>query len=203
MRTAFIVLGVFAEMAAWWLVSVKGRDVWKLMPLVLVVLGVAAVLGARAREPEVDRTVALAAGAGAGVALYLATRVFLRLALRWEPFRRHTGDVYGRASGTPMLRALTLSLGAMVPAEELFWRGLAQGELARGSLGSVGGALVAWALYVVANLPSRSLPIIAGAAAGGAAWGALAWWTGGILAPLTSHILWTGLMLVRPPSEVR
>jgi membrane protease YdiL (CAAX protease family) len=57
---------------------------------------------------------------------------------------------------------------------------------------------------VVANVPSRSLPIVAGALVGGAVWGALAWWSGGVLAPLASHILWTGLMLARPPraSEV-
>jgi membrane protease YdiL (CAAX protease family) len=53
-------------------------------------------------------------------------------------------------------------------------------------------------------VPSRSLPIVAGALVGGALWGALAWWSGGVLAPLASHILWTGLMLARPPraSEV-
>ena len=56
-------------------------------------------------------------------------------------------------------------------------------------------AVVAWAGYVVANLPSRSLPIVAGAVVGGALWAALAWWSGGVLAPLASHILWTGLML--------
>jgi len=55
----------------------------------------------------------------------------------------------------------------------------------------------------VANLPSRSLPIVAGAVVGGAVWGALAWWSGGLAAPLASHILWTGLMLVLPPGAGR
>jgi membrane protease YdiL (CAAX protease family) len=54
-------------------------------------------------------------------------------------------------------------------------------------------------LYVVANLPSRLLPIIAAAVVGGALWTALAWWTGGVLAPIASHMLWTGLMLGFPP----
>ena len=54
-------------------------------------------------------------------------------------------------------------------------------------------------LYVLANLPSRSLPIVAGAIVGGAVWGALAWWSGAVLAALASHIAWTGLMLVLPP----
>jgi len=34
-------------------------------------------------------------------------------------------------------------------------------------------------------------------------WGALAWWSGGLAAPLASHILWTGLMLVLPPKVGR
>lgn len=203
MRAAFIVLGAAGEMAVWWLVSTRGRDVWRLMPAVLAAMGVAAALGARARVPEVERVAALAAGAGAGLVLHLATRAFVSLVSRWETFRRQTGDMYGKASGVPRSRALVLSLGVMVPAEELFWRGFAQHELAVTSLGAAGGALVAWALYVLANVPSRSLPIIAGAVVGGGVWGALAWWSGGIIAPLASHILWTGLMLARPMSEDR
>lgn len=200
-RAALILLGTLGEMAAWWAVSKRSRDVWALMPVVLAGMGVAALVGARAREPEVDRMVALAAGAGAGLVLFVATRVFVRVVSRWEAFGRHTGDMYGRAGEVPLHRALVLSLGVMVPAEELFWRGLVQQELSLGWLGTRGGALVAWALYVLANLPSRSLPIVAGAVVGGAVWGGLAWWSGGILAGLASHILWTGLMLVLPPKS--
>jgi membrane protease YdiL (CAAX protease family) len=86
-----------------------------------------------------------------------------------------------------------------VPGEELFFRGLTQRTLAETSLGAGGAALVALVLYVLGNLPSRSLPIVAGAIVGGAVWGALAWWSGAVLAPLASHVAWTGLMLVVPP----
>jgi membrane protease YdiL (CAAX protease family) len=45
------------------------------------------------------------------------------------------------------------------------------------------------------------MPIVAGAVVGGAVWAGLWWWSGGMLAPLVSHILWTGAMLVRPPGD--
>jgi membrane protease YdiL (CAAX protease family) len=38
---------------------------------------------------------------------------------------------------------------------------------------------------------------------GGVVWGGLAWWSGGVLASLGSHILWTGLMLLLPPGAGR
>ena len=44
---------------------------------------------------------------------------------------------------------------------------------------------------------------MAGAIVGGALWGGLAWWSGGVLASLGSHILWTGLMLLLPPGAGR
>jgi membrane protease YdiL (CAAX protease family) len=90
----------------------------------------------------------------------------------------------------------------MVPAEELFWRGLFQGRLDDATTPAV-AAVLAWLAYLVANAASRSLPIVAGAIVGGAVWAGLAWWSGGVLASLASHILWTGLMLALPPGAGR
>jgi membrane protease YdiL (CAAX protease family) len=93
-----------------------------------------------------------------------------------------------------------------VPGEELFWRGLFQPELAEALDAPALAALVAWAAYVAANLPSRNLAIVAGAVVGGAVWSGLGWWSGGPLAPLVSHVAWTALMISYPvvrPSEVR
>ena len=70
--------------------------------------------------------------------------------------------------------------------------------------GAGGAAVAVLVLYVVANLPSTiAARSCAGAVVGGAVWGALAWWPAGVLAPLASHILWTGLMLVLPPKVGR
>ena len=52
--------------------------------------------------------------------------------------------------------------------------------------------------FVLANLPSANLAIAAGAVVGGAVWVALAWWTGGVLASLACHIVWTGMMIAFP-----
>ena len=203
MQWAVMVAGLVAEIVGWWFVSARGRDVWRLMPVVLGTMGVAAVL---ARPPvaasEVTATTALAIGLASGLALFLGTRVFVWAAAHWEPFRRDVVEKYSEAAEVSLMRSLLLSLVIMVPSEELFWRGLFQGRLAVAMAAGV-AAVVAWFGYVVANLSSRSLPIVAGAVVGGAVWTGLAWWSGGVLASLASHILWTGLMLALPPGAGR
>ena len=202
----FVVLGLVVTMLAWRLVTVKGRDVWSTIPPALGVLGAASLLlWSRVPDPapgaaNVPGTIgALAIGAATGIALYVGTLVFVAVAQHIPAFARQTAAAYQRAGTTDPRRELILSLLLAVPGEELFWRGFAY-RAGVDTLTSAGiAAVVVCLLYVIANLPSRSLPIIAGALVGGALWGALAWWTGGVLAPLASHILWTGLMLARPP----
>jgi membrane protease YdiL (CAAX protease family) len=196
LATLVIVLGLAAEMVGWWLVSAHGRDVWRLMPVVLV--GMAAAASLMERGQLAWGTAADAAlGAAVGLALYVGTRLFVWAANHWEPFRRQVAAEYGQAATITLSRSLVLSLVVMVPAEELFWRAFTQAWL-DASWGAAAGAAGAWLLYVVANAPSRSLPIVAGAIVGGGVWVALWWATGGVLAPLGSHILWTGLMLALP-----
>ena len=203
MQIAVMVVGAVAEFVGWWFVATGRADVWKLMPVVLGAMGVAAVLV----RPPVAATgtgamTALLVGLGAGLALYVGTRVFVWLASRWTPFRRDVLEKYGQAGEVTLLTSLVLSLAIMVPAEELFWRGLFQGRLDDATTPAA-AALLAWLAYLVANAASRSLPIVAGAIVGGAVWAGLAWWSGGVLASLASHILWTGLMLALPPGAGR
>src|SRR6266542_1894525 len=94
--------------------------------------------------------------------------------------------------------AFYLASGASAPGEELFWRGLFEWRLAR-AVGWPGATAATWGAYVLVNLASQNLPIIAGAIVGGAVWGGLALWTRGVVASLACHIVWTGLMLARPP----
>jgi membrane protease YdiL (CAAX protease family) len=179
------------------------RSLWRVMPAVLLTMGVVAVL---VRQPVSStgptESLALAVGTASGSALYLATRAFVAIATRWEPFRRATADIYAEAAPIPIALALALSVVVMVPSEELFWRGLVQSRL-DDLVGSAAAAVLTWLAYVSVNLPSRSVPIVLGAAVGGAVWAALAWWSGGMLASLSSHILWTGLMLALPPAPGR
>ena len=204
MIATLMVLGVVAEGAAWWWISSRGSSVWGTMTPVLVTLGALALLTGRPEAAE-DVTLAAAAAAGltGGLALYLATRVFVAvIAPRWGSFRAQSVSMYGRRGAISLGAVLALTALLMVPGEELFWRGLFLPEL-DGALDSpVLAAVLAWAAFVAANLPSRNLAIVAGAVVGGAAWVALASWSGGVLAGLLCHAAWTTLMLVRPPLAI-
>jgi hypothetical protein len=166
-------------------------------PVLLVLgLGTIAILGS---DLSLGPASSIPAGLASGIVLYAATLAFVRVVARWEPFRRHVADLYAEAETEPLGRQLGLALLVSVPGEELFWRGLVQPMLAV-SIGAFGAAAATVAISVAANAPSRRLPIVAAALVGGAVWSGLAWWSGGVLAPIASHMAWTGLMLVRPPA---
>lgn len=197
------VVGFVAEATAWWAVRSRRASLWKLLPVVLAAMAFAAVLvrpPIAAADVSVGR--ALAVGAASGLGLYLATRVFVAVASRWAFFRRATVEIYAEAAPIPITLALTLSIVIMVPAEELFYRGLVQSGLDE-LWGPAAAAVITWLVYTAVNATSRSLPIVLGAAVGGALWAGLAWWSGGMLASLASHILWTGPMLALPPAPGR
>ena len=198
-----MLLGAFAEAVGWRLVATGRAVVWRLMPPILLGMGVVAALARRpVAATEVDEGTALAVGAVSGLALYAATRVFVAFAARWEPFRRQVIGKYEEAAEVSLARSLGLSLLILVPGEELFWRGLFQARLGQALTGAAAGAWT-WLAYVGVNAASASLPIVAGAVVGGALWAGLAVWSGGMLASLTSHMLWTGLMLALPPGAGR
>lgn len=199
MAVAVMIGGALLEVAAWWAVSRKGVSIWVAMGIALPAMGIAALaVGEPALSPAVSAGVAAAAGAGAGMALYLATRLFVAAIQPWRAFQRHSVQMYARQAGLPLAAAIVLAAAVMAPGEELFWRGLFQAKLSVALDGRTAGAAIAWAAFAVANLPSRNLAIIAGAVVGGAVWGALAWWTGGVLASIVCHSLWTALMLAFP-----
>ena len=198
-----MVLGALAEAIGWRLVATRRAVVWRLMPPILLTMGVAAALARRpVAATEVADGTALAVGLASGLALYAATRGFVAVASRWEPFRRHVVDKYEEAAEVSLARSLGLSLLILVPGEELFWRGLFQARLGQALAGLAAGAWT-WLAYVGVNAASASLPIVAGAIVGGALWAGLAVWSGGMLASLASHMLWTGLMLALPPGAGR
>ncbi|MDQ5832301.1 MAG: CPBP family glutamic-type intramembrane protease, partial [Actinomycetota bacterium] len=202
-----MVAGFAAQATAWWFIASRRRGVWRVMTPILAAMGFAALLVHRpAWTPRVDVAATVGVGIATGLALYGATRVFVGVVRSWETFRRHSIAMYAQQEGVPLAAALALSLVLSVPGEELFWRGLFQPELAEALDAAALGALIAWAAYVAANLPSRNFAIVAGAVVGGAVWSGLGWWSGGPLAPLVSHLAWTGLMISFPvirPSEVR
>jgi membrane protease YdiL (CAAX protease family) len=195
--------GVLAVVVAWRLVATGRSSVWATMSVVMAGAAAAALATGRVSlSPEVRPVWAGLAGAGAGLALYAATAVFVMVVRRWPTFARHVESVYDQRKGMPLVAGLALAAGIVSPSEEIFWRGLFQGRLAETVSGPV-AAVLAWAAYVGANVASGSLPIVAAAMVSGAVWGGLALWTGGILASLACHSLWTGLMVARPLGGTR
>src|SRR5918992_2749480 len=173
MEETVLVLGVVAEATAWWFVSSRGMDVWRVVTPVLLGMGVAAfVFGPPAWSPEVDPVVAALVGVGAGIAFYAATRAFVAVVRSWRPFQRHSAELYTQQGDLSLAAALALSAGVTVTAEEVFWRGFAQPELAR-TFDDAIAAVVVWVAFVAANVPSRNLAVVARALVGGGVWSAL------------------------------
>jgi uncharacterized protein len=203
MPAVVLVLGVLAQVIIWRLV-VRGRfPFWPATATTFTVLGVASLLTG---DPSCcrEKEFATAAGVGiaSGMALYGATRLVVGIATRYPRLDRAVADVYRRTQETTFLTAVALTLAIAVPGEELFWRGLVLSELQEAT-SSTTGAFLTWAAAVSVNAAWVSAPLLAGAVVGGALWTWLATWSGGVVAPLASHLVWTGLMLSWPPLAAR
>ncbi|MGH2724119.1 MAG: CPBP family intramembrane glutamic endopeptidase [Actinomycetota bacterium] len=196
---ALAVAGPVAVAGAWVVVRRRGVSIWVAMGAAVGVMGGLALATGRVRAAaEVGMGPAAAAGLGAGVALYLATAAFLAMARRWPPLTRHAEALYDQRRGLSLGAALGVAVLVVSPGEELLWRGIVQPVLAE-AVGAAFAAVLAWAAYVATNAVSASIPIVLGAVVGGAAWGALALWSGGVVAGILCHGVWTGLMIARPP----
>jgi membrane protease YdiL (CAAX protease family) len=197
--TVVAAAGIVAVAGAWYLVRERSLSVWRTMAVTMAVLGILSMASGRVRSAtRIEIAPAIAIGLGSGAALYVLTLTFFRVARPWVALRRQTRDLYERRRGTSPVEAFGVGALLVSSGEELFWRGLVH-DLAFAAVGSVQGALLAWGLYVAANIASGSLPILLGAAVGGAAWGTLAWWSGGVAASVACHVTWTALMIARPP----
>jgi membrane protease YdiL (CAAX protease family) len=110
-------------------------------------------------------------------------------------------SIYRRGDEASVAAVLALSFVTAV-GEELFWRGLVQPEL-RAAISPILGAALSWIAYVGANAAAANPPLLAAALVGGALWTALGAWSDGVVAPIASHVAWTGLMVAWPPSAAR
>ncbi|MEA2550772.1 MAG: protease family protein [Actinomycetota bacterium] len=204
MRAALIVIVAVAEVVSWRIVARRGKaNEWNLMIAVFFLQGVVG-LSMWHIEWCSDSTIrdAVLLGLGSGSALYAATRAFVAVALRVPIFRAHVADRYERAALVPLPVAVAIAVVIAAPGEELFWRGLVQGLGGAHSTEFVGAAL-AWAGYIAVKSATGSLPLIAAAVVGGLAWGVVTIATGGILAAVMCHGVWTALMLAFPPRSGR
>ncbi|MBA3738043.1 MAG: CPBP family intramembrane metalloprotease [Actinobacteria bacterium] len=199
MPVAVLVLGVSAQVAVWRLVVRDRLPFWPATATTFAALGLASLLiGDPSCCREEEAAIAAGLGIASGVAFYGATRLVVGLATRFPLLDRAVADVYRRTQETTFPIAVALTLAIAVPGEELFWRGLVLPEL-QDATSTTTGAILTWAAAVGVNAAGASAPLLAGAVVGGALWTWLATWSGGVVASLASHLVWTGLMLSWPP----
>jgi len=181
-------IGLTAATALWTVAFSRKQRFWETMAIGVGSLGAFALYANPALRKTTLKPRDLAVGLGTAVGLYGVFQVGDRVARRAIPSgAADIEDIYLRRTLAPRkLIAPALAL-LIAPGEELFWRGLFQGHLQEAMGAAVGAAIVAWLVYVGANLTSGSLPIVAGAVVGGALWTGLAWWSGGVLAGLAQY----------------
>jgi membrane protease YdiL (CAAX protease family) len=199
----FLVVGVAIQAIAWRIVVLRRATFW---PSVIVVWAILGVVALAIGDPRccVERGVAVASavGAASGLLLYGATRVVVSLASRWPVVTASVEDTYSRSGETSPVVAWVTTLAVVVPGEELFWRGVATPWLVDATA-TVSGAALAWLAAVAVASVWASLPFLAAAVVGGALWTALAVWSGGVAAPIASHLMWTACMIAWPPAGAR
>lgn len=107
--------------------------------------------------------------------------------------------VFDATGGLPTVAVAAIAALVIAPLEELFWRGTVQPAFGtdRTSLQAIGLTTATFVLY---HLPTLQLPLISAAVLGGIVWGWLRERTDGLAAPVIAHAIWTGAMVVVPPT---
>jgi membrane protease YdiL (CAAX protease family) len=200
MTPLLVALGAAVEVLAWRLIATGRGSIWTVMSAAMTFLGVIALAEGVVAASEVSAVEAAAVGVGSGLVLFAATRGFVAIVRGpWPSFERHASSLYGARHRLPAWAAILLAGLVIQSGEELFWRGFVQAHLAE-SQGDLAGACWTFAAFVGVNVASGNLAIIAASVVGGALWTALAFWSGGVLASLLCHGVWTILMTAFPAS---
>jgi hypothetical protein len=174
--TILIAAGVVGQVGTWREVRAGRVSIWIGMGVTMGALGLFSLFTGRQHlSPKVSIPTSVVVGLGSGLVLYLATRVFVAIASAWERFRRQTVAIYGNRDQVALPVALGVAVGLSVPGEELFWRGLVGGRFGE----AVGSAVLGAAIALAGSV--------------------LFVWTGGVLSPICSHAVFTGLMILAPP----
>jgi membrane protease YdiL (CAAX protease family) len=193
-----------------------GAGIWSSLGGAAVFVAAAALAFDREarRLLPLPRAGALGLGLAAGLTMAAATsllypivaQVFVRVV-------RDTADLYTAFGHLPAWLAALLLLPIVV-GEEVIWRGLVQGSIAgriRRAEQQEGprppptrvalaiAVLPMAALYALAMAPTGSPVLVLAAFGGGIVWGALRAHTGNLIAPITAHLVWNGVVLFLRP----
>jgi membrane protease YdiL (CAAX protease family) len=109
------------------------------------------------------------------------------------------GLVLDARGGLPTIVVALVAALVIAPLEELFWRGSVQPSLGVGRTPTE-AILLTTAAFAGFHLPTLQLPLISAAALGGLVWGWLRERTDGLAAPVVAHAIWTGAMVLVPPT---
>jgi len=186
-----LVGGLVLALGGWWfLFRLPAEGIWPRTWLTAGVLSAYAVV-AVALTDRLDTVVgpvsavAVGAGLGIGAAWLVATHIGHSVLCRLFPgFLDQITDLYSLREGD-RVATMVGPVVAMAVAEELFFRGFVQGAV------GLAGSIV---VYTLVQLVAGKWALTLAALLGGAVWGGLVWLTGGLVAPIVAHVLWTGAL---------
>jgi uncharacterized protein len=192
-----IVVGVVVAALAWGAMFSLGRRwFWARAAGAGAVIAVYAILAGPARIGDLidhgNGLVNAAIGLASGIGLYAVFWIGEQLLVILVPaLASEVEDLYAvRGAAGPV--AMVAVLVAAASGEELFFRGLLQTRI---------GFVAALAIYGAVHIWERKVILTLAALAAGAWWGALLALTGGLVAPLVSHVVWCMLIIVWRPAR--
>lgn len=177
---------------------------WDRMTTTGAILGTLAIAGDRSLQRPRFRARDVALGVGIAAGLYGVFQIGDRMARRVLPSGDgNIRDIYELRDLRPK-DEIALRLAAVIgPAEELFWRGLVQGSMAR-AFGQAPAALVSTAAYGGAHLVTGNPALIGAATVAGLYWSVCAALGVPMAALIISHVAWDiWIFLVAPTSPRR
>lgn len=196
MNSVIVLAAVLVSMGAWFaLFRGDRRDIW---PRTWVIAGVlvAFSLGALAVADRLGDVVGpvdlptAAIGLAVGATWLVATHVGHAVLCRLFPsFIDQVKDLYALGIGDPWTRVLG-PIVAMAVAEELLFRGV---------IGGLGGFAAGVVVYTAVQVFERKWALTLAALLGGLIWGGLFELTGGLVAPVIAHVLWTAALTLLWP----
>jgi hypothetical protein len=193
--TLTIVVGVIVAALAWGAMFTLGQRLF--WPRAAAAGAVIATYAVAAGPDRIGRLfthgswpVEAALGVGSGAALYVIFWIGQKmLVLVARPLAVEVQDLYAvRGATRPATMVAVLTVAAS--GEELFFRGLLEARI---------GFVLALAVYGAVHIWERKIILILAALAGGAWWGALFSLTGGLVAPIVSHLVWCLMIIVWRP----
>ena len=142
----------------------------------------------------------VAGGVGSAVALYAVFWVGNRVLRDWlgAPAGADIDRVYGLKEGAALVR-VTLTIALLIgPAEELFWRGLLQRNLAV-RVGAPRALALATALYAAVHVASGNPVLVLAALVCGLFWGWMYMRWKSVLLNAVSHTAWDLIVFLAVP----